>query len=125
MARLIKVDGTETVLLPKHGMRWTLKELQDAVGGYIELMPDMPPTFRMVFDEEGRQKQLPVNAKATELLHVVMAAQLGIAVQDLPKEVGGKQVNARRVPLRVGQRAWASSYAERSIPSIAAPQPMK
>jgi hypothetical protein len=38
MARLIKVDGSDTELLPTSGGKFTLKEMQTAVGGLVEVL---------------------------------------------------------------------------------------
>lgn len=66
MARLIRVDGTETIVTPK-GKKWTLEELQMLVGGYIEFVPSIQPV-RMLVDEEGLLKMKPLNAKATDIV---------------------------------------------------------
>lgn len=70
MARLIKVDGTETEVHPK-GPKWTNKELQDYVGGYIEVMPGIKTT-RIIMDEEGMLKMKPINQKATQLVRELL-----------------------------------------------------
>lgn len=61
MATLYKTDGTVETVKPARGNKWTLDELQQHVGGMIELMPAVAP-LRMLFDEEGRVKQRPFNA---------------------------------------------------------------
>jgi hypothetical protein len=66
MARLIRPDGTEQQVHPRGG-RWTLEELQAHVGGYVQEMPGVRG-LRMLFDEEGQMKELPFNAKATEIV---------------------------------------------------------
>jgi hypothetical protein len=86
MARWLKTDGTEQALQPGGGS-WTLKELQDAVGGPIELMPGVAP-LRLILHEEGRLLGLPINPVATALLHQALADQMQIAVEDLPATVG-------------------------------------
>lgn len=56
----IAEDGTRTLHNPKNGTAWTLEELQQLVGGYIETLPVLsmsPPTssgITAIFDEEGR-----------------------------------------------------------------------
>ena len=47
----------------------TLKALQEAVGGYIEVVhPEgLPPHFCMVVNEEGRLLGLPINTRASLL----------------------------------------------------------
>tara|TARA_R110000751_G_scaffold18488_1_gene56243 strand:- start:226 stop:474 length:249 start_codon:yes stop_codon:yes gene_type:complete len=49
----------------------TLEELQAKVGGFVELM-NLNDGGQLLFDEDGLMKNLPVNAKASEL-----AARLG------------------------------------------------
>ena len=68
MARLIKPDGTDRVVLPK-GKYFTLPELQALVGGYVEpINTGMPKGRTMLVDEDGRSKTLPTNAKASALV---------------------------------------------------------
>lgn len=67
MAKLIKADGTERELKPGNGKKWTLAELQAAVAGDIEIMPDVEP-LRLVMNERGRLLDLPINRKATDLV---------------------------------------------------------
>lgn len=63
MAYIIKANG-ETVPVTPAGKKFTLQELQAAIGGgYIEPIPGTK--LRAYFDEEGRMKRLPFNAKAT------------------------------------------------------------
>jgi hypothetical protein len=86
MARLIHFDGSEERRVPK-GRQWSLKELQDAVGGYIEMMPGIDPV-RVVLNEEGRLRDLPPNPVATLIVHTAIANMLGCEVHQLPSEVG-------------------------------------
>lgn len=62
---LIKEDGTEEKVRPE-GESWTLKELQDAVDGYIELLY-LSDGRIMVMDEEGYFDNKKINAKASEI----------------------------------------------------------
>ena len=98
MATLYKTDGTVETVTPARGNKWTLDELQQHVGGMIELMPAVAP-LRMLFDEEGRVKQRPFNVAATRVLHQRMAQVLGCAVSQLPDEVGRR---LRYLPQVVG-----------------------
>jgi hypothetical protein len=66
MATLITVDGTKTTRLPKHGSAFTLKELQEAVGGYIEFLHLIDGTV-VVLDEDGKAKGRELNMSATDL----------------------------------------------------------
>lgn len=67
---LITSDGTVTPLSPENGKTFQLKELQDHVGGMIEVFP-MPKTKSrdikriMVMNEEGRLHGLPKNVVAS------------------------------------------------------------
>lgn len=68
MAYILKVDGTKEELgtLPaKPGEQ--LAVLQQAVGGYIEVLP-LPGGGNMVLDEEGKLKGYQYNPHATALL---------------------------------------------------------
>ena len=82
MARLIRSDGTETIVTTI-GKRWTLKELQTHVGGFIEIMPGI--ALRMILDEEGLIKMKPINHKATD---IVMEALRGKLLRYQPVIVG-------------------------------------
>ena len=67
MANLIKTDITYTDVQPKNGKKFTLKELQEYVGGYIELIT-LPKTKEyMVINEEGKIHELPENGFATAI----------------------------------------------------------
>lgn len=63
MAYLLKVDGTI------EQMRWSpsLREIQEAVGGYIEFVPTGKTDY-MYANEEGKLIGLPVNKAATTML---------------------------------------------------------
>lgn len=66
MARLLKPDGTESVLTPADGRSFTLEELQQAVGGYIETLQIMDGSV-LVMNEGGKSMELPHNEDATNL----------------------------------------------------------
>lgn len=64
-AMIIKADGTEVEVTPENGRNFTLKEMQTAVGGYIE-RAIADEDLEMWVNEEGRlQPDRKVNAKAT------------------------------------------------------------
>lgn len=68
MGKIIRADGT-TEHLGDGERPLTLEELQEAVGGYIELVPlDHQGFTQMVVNEEGLIRGLPVNAIATRLI---------------------------------------------------------
>lgn len=67
-SRWIKASGEETRLFP-NGKQWSLKEMQEKVGGYVEMIfrTSMSQDYVMVANEEGRLHHLPVNQKASEV----------------------------------------------------------
>ena len=66
MATLIKSDGKMNEFTPQSGVKFTLEELQKAVGGYIEIV-HIDKDFDMVVNEEGKLLCLPINETATRL----------------------------------------------------------
>ena len=66
MAEIIYPNG-ETLPFEMKGKTASLRELQDAVGGYIETVPTNDGRI-MVVNEEGKLKDLEMNHVATELL---------------------------------------------------------
>jgi len=62
-ATILKVDGSEQEL----DHRPTLKEAQEIVGGYIELLPIRGQDITLVLDDTGRLKGKPMNIKASNL----------------------------------------------------------
>lgn len=67
-ATLIKTDGTQVAVAPGHGDKFTLEELQDFVGGYIELAYK-DEDMLIICNEEGKLHGLPINVVATTLWH--------------------------------------------------------
>lgn len=65
---IIKSDGTITPYSPADGRAFTLKEMQKAVGGYVERV-GTHQNKGVWANEEGRLKGLPVNEKASELCY--------------------------------------------------------
>ena len=64
-ALYITTQGIETVISPRNGKTFTLKELQKYVGGYIETVPTTDNKI-MVLNEEGKLKELPINRIASK-----------------------------------------------------------
>jgi hypothetical protein len=67
MAKLFKVDGTVENVKPANGTNFSLEELQQLVGGLIQVVP----VFRnqiIVVDEEGRLKNYQHNLIASLLV---------------------------------------------------------
>lgn len=73
MATLLLPDGSGQLLRPADAERgkFTLAELQRAVGGYVEMvkLPGHPERAFLLVDEDGKRKGLPVNGQATRLAH--------------------------------------------------------
>lgn len=65
MVRLIRTNGIVEEVAPKNGNKFELKELQDYVGGYIEVVqiPEDNSLIAIV-NEEGLLKRLPYNSAA-------------------------------------------------------------
>lgn len=63
-------SGKRIVVEPKNGKYYTLEEMQDIVGGYIEIIW-LDRDDYMVINEEGKLNGLPFNASATALLRCV------------------------------------------------------
>ena len=61
MAQVIKVDGTTEEITDL-----SLKGMQEAVGGYIEMV-STPNGKVLIVDEEGKLKNKEVNLKATTI----------------------------------------------------------
>lgn len=66
MAQLIYANGRVENVSPKNGTDFTLEELNEFVGGYIEIVY-LNDGRLMVVNEEGKLKALPINVRATAL----------------------------------------------------------
>lgn len=66
MALLVKVDGSTEKVEPKNETSFSLEELQEYVGGYIQIITPKVGE-RMVINEEGRLMGLPINKQATDI----------------------------------------------------------
>ena len=64
-AVLITTDGEIISKAPKNGTDFSLEELQEFVGGYIEILR-MGGSLIMVVNEEGKLLDLPSNKTATK-----------------------------------------------------------
>lgn len=68
MAKIIKANGDVVTTKPKNGKDFQLQELQEIIGGYIEII-NLDATNRlMVMDEEGKLKSKPYNDMATTIM---------------------------------------------------------
>lgn len=65
---LYKVDGSVTEVTPQDGKKFSLKELQGFVGGYIESVPHARPDA--FCNEEGLLNGLPYNRNASRVFGV-------------------------------------------------------
>lgn len=63
---IINANGAKTEVTPKSGNSFTLEELQEYVGGYIEIVR-LSDKFLMVVNEEGKLLNLPFNSEATDI----------------------------------------------------------
>ena len=64
---IIKTTGEIVTVSPDKGKTFSLRELQDTVGGFIEIIRlDNHKAF-MVLHEEGKLIGLPINSKATKI----------------------------------------------------------
>ena len=92
MAQLIKANGETATVAPKNGHSFTLDELQELVGGYIENVY-LDDGLIMVVNEEGKFSGLPLNKKATDLADAVILPWdeiVGDAVVGTSEEMGGE-----------------------------------
>ena len=61
-------DGSRKEIFPKNGSYYELEELQDLVGGYIQLLySHYDKNAAMVVNENGKLYNLPLNLAATEI----------------------------------------------------------
>lgn len=66
MATIIRTDGSLEHVQPEHGSKFTLKEVQDAVGGYVAPI-QLEGNITLWVDEDGFRKALPKNVRATTI----------------------------------------------------------
>lgn len=67
MATLIPTTGENQEVLPHSGEAFTLQELHNYVGGYIEMLRVADGRF-MFLNEDGKRLQLPYNQRATLMM---------------------------------------------------------
>jgi hypothetical protein len=73
IGKIIKPDGSSEFILPKNGDEFSLKELQAAVGGFIQLVPLRTMNNdgdTMIVNENGKYERLRPNRRATELADI-------------------------------------------------------
>ena len=67
MAKIIKTSGVTIEVSPRNGTDFQLDELQEFVGGYIEIVY-LDNGQMMVVNEEGKLEGLPYNPLATMIV---------------------------------------------------------
>lgn len=80
-----KADGKVETLKPK-GRYFTLKELQSAVGGFIELYPSRYMNMLIVCDEEGLLKRKEVNTIFANLTSIKLVGDVLLCPNELFEE---------------------------------------
>ena len=65
-AEILKADGTRTAVEPRNGKTFELVQLQEIVGGLIEII-HLQDGRLMILNEEGKLKRLALNRIATAL----------------------------------------------------------
>jgi hypothetical protein len=63
MATLLKTDGSRELNITLKSLN--LKEIQEMVGGYMEIVR-LPEGMNLIVNEEGRMLDLPMNRQASE-----------------------------------------------------------
>jgi hypothetical protein len=58
---IYKTDGQVILVLPKDGKKFSLQELQTAVGGYIQMVQPLDKRSQLYVNEEGLLENLPPN----------------------------------------------------------------
>lgn len=69
---LFKTDGSQEHVVPKNNKLFSLKELQEFVHGYIEVLKLYDGRYGMlmlIVNEEGKLHKLPRNDKATFIVN--------------------------------------------------------
>lgn len=69
---LLITTNYELKLVKQKGDKFTLKELQDAVGGYIEIVASPFPGYICIVDEEGKLR----NKKPNNLAYLILGQEL-------------------------------------------------
>lgn len=92
MAQILYVDGTTQEVQPQNGRSFTLKEAQQIVGGYVEVIRTHDGRI-LIVHEEAKLLDMPRNAQATRLVHFptveeqrMMVSQSGVIFVGDPNE---------------------------------------
>ena len=83
-SEIIKSDGSRIVIEPKNGTDFQLSELQEIVGGMIEIVY-LSNERIMVVNEEGLLLDLPYNADASVMAMNVIVGDVLICDSDKVK----------------------------------------
>lgn len=67
MAKLYKTNGEVVEITPANGKKFTLKEAQEYVNGYVERI-ELKHREQLICNEEAICLDMPYNKKATEVL---------------------------------------------------------
>lgn len=67
MAVLIPADDVQLLRTPANGAAFSLEEMQQALGGYIEYVTPPLLGHHLIVNEEGLLLQLPFNALASQI----------------------------------------------------------
>ena len=67
MATIIKANGETMAVKPKNGTDFSLDEMREIVGGYIEVL-FLECGDLMVVNEDGKNLNLPLNTEATKYI---------------------------------------------------------
>lgn len=76
---IITTSGEEIPYEPESGDLYTLEELQDAVGGYIEILKLNSKRY-VIVNEDGVTLGLPENKRATELMRKYSKLPMGCVI---------------------------------------------
>lgn len=76
-AEIITTDGDSLEVQPANGRKFSLRELQAVVEGYIEIIT-LPDGRLMILNEDGNALGLPPNPVATVIAHNALTEENGI-----------------------------------------------
>lgn len=78
MAKLYKTNGEVVEITPANGKKFTLKEAQEYVNGYVERI-ELKHREQLICNEDAICLDMPYNKKASE----VLAESYGVGCQEL------------------------------------------
>jgi hypothetical protein len=74
--------GKTRAYAPANGKSFSLREVQAAVGGFVESLP-VSDQYLMILDEDGKSKDKPLNERATKILHLAGGSPSDYVVGDV------------------------------------------